>query len=678
MRWVYVYLLRVPALAALALGALAPLALHPSSPASPLLRGTFDVDATGVALITLMTILTAVGIVLNAEMVVRYGHLRFGVPELPGWLRQVVACPTAIELSRATAIASAAAMTSAVVLIVSLVWFGRDGRIASAIGVAAGAASAALVIALLIWLWKRTTAAAAQYLGVIVLWTPEGYLEPAEQASAYRSLDAPARPHLLPGHGFLTLAASVTLIVYAVLGLGRWADFPIPALGCIVVLIALLLYGCSAGAFLLDRFRVPLFVPALVLAIAASDWPQSDHYFDAPAVAAAPERVAPSDVLQTTLGDRAIVVAASGGGIQAAAWAAAVLARLEERHDHVHQRVRLISAVSGGSVGTMYYLDAIHNDRLNAASARAVVFDRASASSLDDIAWGLIYPDFWRFLTPMLVSSDRGYAAERAWARLAPGVTAPIGLWRRNVKSGTMPAVAFNATIEDTGGRIIMGTTDFPDAPLVDGRRIDRRRGQLNFAEWFPGREPTIVAAARMSATFTYVSPSARVERYQGAPAYHLVDGGYYDNYGVSSLIDWLRDAIIGRPSRLKRILILQIRGPMALTEPEPSKGRGVLRQILAPFRTLTAFRDTAQVTHNGTELQLLCEAAPPGIGVENVVFQYPSRAIPLSWHLTEEEREEVWQTAGSEMSDSLAKVAAFLDAPADGETPRDCQQFRR
>jgi hypothetical protein len=57
------------------------------------------------------------------------------------------------------------------------------------------------------------------------------------------------------------------------------------------------------------------------------------------------------------------VVAVNGGGIQAAAWAAQVLAGLEEacREEgcgrEFDEEVRLISSVSGGSVGTMYFVN---------------------------------------------------------------------------------------------------------------------------------------------------------------------------------------------------------------------------------------------------------------------------------------------------------------------------------
>ncbi|CAD5988588.1 hypothetical protein PCC9214_05417 (plasmid) [Planktothrix tepida] len=53
-----------------------------------------------------------------------------------------------------------------------------------------------------------------------------------------------------------------------------------------------------------------------------------------------------------------VVVATSGGGIQASGWTAKVLCGLQkELGESFTQSIGLISAVSGGSVGTMFFLD---------------------------------------------------------------------------------------------------------------------------------------------------------------------------------------------------------------------------------------------------------------------------------------------------------------------------------
>ena len=75
--------------------------------------------------------------------------------------------------------------------------------------------------------------------------------------------------------------------------------------------------------------------------------------------------IGPRSILERAIenDDRIILVAAGGGGIQASAWTARVLTGLEEicaekRPGRFSQSVKLLSGVSGGSVGIMYFVTA--------------------------------------------------------------------------------------------------------------------------------------------------------------------------------------------------------------------------------------------------------------------------------------------------------------------------------
>jgi len=381
--------------------------------------------------------------------------------------------------------------------------------------------------------------------------------------------------------------------------------------------------------------------------------------------------VAPAAALSAHGGNAAIIVTASGGGIHAAAWTASIAAQLEQEFgDAFHRSLRLFSAVSGGSVGTMYVVDAIEHGSFTSGGALKSAFVPATASSLDDIAWGLVYPDLVRFFAPYVVRLDRGQAAELAWRRLAPDLARPLTAWRPGVLAGSVPAVIFNTTLSDTGGRLVIGTTDMPcDA------HPPCRRGLETFATLYDEREPaittvdpSIVTAARLSATFTYVSPAARIDRaVRRSLAYHVVDGGYFDNYGVASAVEWL-DAATPPGSPIAHVLIIQIRGPVALQDPGAKAGRGTLEQITAPISTLLHFRDAAQVAHNNEELQLLCQTlAARNVAIETAVFQYPKCTAPLSWHLTQSERDDVWNAyADMNLARPRARVRSFLSGEFD------------
>jgi hypothetical protein len=273
------------------------------------------------------------------------------------------------------------------------------------------------------------------------------------------------------------------------------------------------------------------------------------------------------------------------------------------------------------------------------------------ASSLDDIAWGLAYPDLIRGFLP-LFRFDRGQALENAWTRDG-GVAALLGTWRDDVYAAKRPAIIFNATLVDTGERLLIGTTriGWESAP-----------GLRNFEDLYPGVDVQVVTAARLSAAFTYVSPAARPDL--PGPHYHVVDGGYYDNYGMSTLMQWLDQALEAAPPPSRRVLVIQIRGVPPEADPAPDGAHGWLYQALAPLEAMLRVRTTGQLSHNEDEYARLRQLwAARGVEIANAVFQFCGKEPPLSWHLTGREKtaiEDEWRRE-IESGTGWPVVRAFL-----------------
>src|SRR3954470_22239448 len=292
----------------------------------------------------------------------------------------------------------------------------------------------------------------------------------------------------LPGH---RLAASLMLLsagLYVVIG--RQMKDPnageVPTLAYVLLLQLILCWVLAGVAFFLDRYRIPLALPIAALVIVTGTSGGSDHYFKTMASWGS-ERVSPTEALSAhppgaAAPRSAIIVAANGGGIQAAAWTARVLTGLQEecraqlgRGCRFAESVRLISSVSGGAVGAMYVTAAYEHGTLPDTTALERVVLRAEASSLEHVGWGLLYRDIFRPLYPHFDYEDRGSALEEAWQREVD-LNAPLESWRDDVRSGERPATIFNATISDSGERFLMGTANPQEA-----------EGRLNFERLFAG-----------------------------------------------------------------------------------------------------------------------------------------------------------------------------------------------
>ncbi len=476
--------------------------------------------------------------------------------------------------------------------------------------------------------------------------------------------------HILAAGGFgLTLGVYVFLGWYGYERLGK--ERTVPAL-CSALMVLVL--GCSvlsALSFYLDLWHVPLLLILTIWGVITTQTKASDHYYDLLKVRhGARPAPTPVETVRATKNDcrgRIVVVAANGGGIQAAAWAAQVLEGLSEEIPGFKESVRLISSVSGGSLGSVCYAHSLANPTAEGA------FVAASRSSLDEVAWGLSWPDLISSIFPWITKNfvGRGRALERAW--IANGKTSdedsfslldkPLSEWNAAVRSGDMPALIMNATLVESGNRLLLGTTRFT--------KNESSRARLDATKLHgETRDVAAVTAARLSASFPYVTPAARFEDKKPQP--HVVDGGYYDNYGMSTLVEWLDEALCADQESdtspaVKSVLVLQVHGAPVSRDGDPQSGdltdRGWFFQIGAPIVTLANVRGAGQIAHNDIELLQLQQRWFGTVPIHSVTLEFPDEDAPLSWHLTQSQRENVldrWDRCEAVLQ-ARVQIAAFL-----------------
>ncbi|HSY79484.1 MAG TPA: hypothetical protein VK884_07740 [Verrucomicrobiae bacterium] len=379
------------------------------------------------------------------------------------------------------------------------------------------------------------------------------------------------------------------------------------------------------------------------------------------------------------------IVCASGGGIEASAWTAKVLTGLEKEFPQSFTNsIGLISSVSGGSVGAMFYLD--HRYRPNSALDPDDIVGEAEVPSLSAALWGLIGPDTFRFLTyglPIRYSKiDRGWALEQVWRGAPtslnpnePAIDEKFSDWRNALRQGKLPAVVFNATNVYTGYPVLIGTAEIPKHVAKPDTSTPENVIQIGDGEGQYGNADIAAAtAARLSASFPYVTPVATGFCRDGrqcpeAPSdkTYLCDGGYYDNFGVWSAVNWLQ-AILNdqaRRKRFKKIVILEIwSAPFDKPENLPQ-----VNQLSAPASALLSVRTASQLARNQAEIGLLQNEYPDLI--EHVIFEVPEPG-PLSWMLSDNQKDQIkndWNNA--QKTEAMKQMTAiFQSAPASTAHP--------
>ena len=112
------------------------------------------------------------------------------------------------------------------------------------------------------------------------------------------------------------------------------------------------------------------------------------------------------------------------------------------------------------------------------------------ASSLENVGWGALYPDLQRVFFPHFSYDDRGSALETSWLEHFYGnreqLERPLSEWNEDARTGRRPAVIFNATITDSGERMLMSTA--PPAPAIGRQTLGR--------SIYPYQDVNIVTAA--------------------------------------------------------------------------------------------------------------------------------------------------------------------------------------
>ena len=530
------------------------------------------------------------------------------------------------------------------------------------------------------------------------------------------------------GHIYATWIALVSLTIYLLLG--EWRQYQIdpgslaplwkglfsllnrvsaleplpaalPALAWVFFFVTMTVWVLSGVTYCIDRWRIPLFSLILVAIILTGGNSKTDNYYRS-CPAGGPQanaerypycpsedplnepRPKPRDLLQLRQpAGKLVLVSAPGGGIQSAAWTTFVLWKLDEASGgRLIPNVGAISSVSGGSVGIFH---------LAAAGFKAKqAFLHATQPTIDDVAWGYMVPDQQRIFLPYIRNSviDRGWALECASERAAErdecrNHESPLNLDSPEIKpSANVPALIMNATMMERGGPIVFSTSEFlppdpqtPNAPLPTCGPKIAGFGMQDFTELY-GRRIRLMTAARLSASFPYVSPAARTFDLEPlCPDYHLQDGGYFDNYGIFSLITWLRHGLepFGDHPPFNKILLIRLNAfPEGQVYPTVAGWRG---QLVYPPEGFLHARDTAQQNAGDTAVEILSDQLKgQGIHLQPADFRYEVKGTtpqiekacsnpPLNWVLTPRQKEcfeAVWN-ANETLKGSRDAVVGYL-----------------
>ncbi|GFZ89000.1 hypothetical protein [Dyella caseinilytica] len=522
---------------------------------------------------------------------------------------------------------------------------------------------------------------------------------------------------MLPLSIFLaTLILNVLLMVLVVIQ-PRQFD----GMGSLAVLLIAGSFFCMSGGFLCmlaDRRGVPLLSLLALMATSLHAMHLNDNHrvrqyplmstHQRPAPPPADNRPTFESYARAWLQSRCmpqracpvIMVSSEGGGLRSAAWTAMVLSRFTALVDQalppnggepMFERYLFAgSGVSGGSLGLAAYVAALQVTPATGELAQKRTEHMLNHDFLAPVMANAWFVDFTQRWLPGALFDDRGRALTRALEQAAQEQNIDVfarpfsALYQHTDGSvaTTSPALFLNSTTVGQGWRFVQDPfrpfTKSPWTTAYDGSR------------WLDPRVP-LSEVVLNSARFTYLSPAGTLQT-AAAPGqplptpagFQLVDGGYFENSGTTTLREIIQRLriIAAKQQQPLQIIVLHISNDPSLhdfvdahdpTQPLPLYSAACPRvpspteqasygEATAPIVALLDTRD-ARGEYARAELlsSLAIQPADPGNGdilwhMRLCPGNYP---LPLGWTISPPVFDEMHRQL--EQNYPLATMATWL-----------------
>jgi len=496
-----------------------------------------------------------------------------------------------------------------------------------------------------------------------------------------------------------TLAVAIGLFGFFAVSPERFA----PAVGSTPILLLAgagwIAFGSAADLFGM-RARFPVFTTLLIIAVVFSFWndnhavrvlskAQTQKWDDRPNV-----EKALSDWKDRQLrrplprsGDKypLFVVAAEGGGIRAAYWAATVLGTIQDSNPCFADQLFALSGVSGGSLGSAVFTALLADQHYRSPNFRCGDRD---APRLTDKAQEILGEDF---LAPAIAATLYPDLFQRVWFRPIPHFDRARALeisweqaWKQYAGNDRfaqafdklwfgqtdhwLPALFLNSTVVETGKRLIVS-----NLRLTNDEFNDVEDAQ----QFFDKDALPLSAAVHLSARFTYVSPAGTLTK-NGEVRGRAVDGGYFENSGTTAAleilktVDQLRVRVDGTPdpfwSKVESIVIHISNEPVdpeysdthlateGQKKDKASRPTACCNEVWSPLRTLLATRGARGVYARETTRW----HAGHDHFLQFGLCQNGAAKIPLGWVLSDVVQKEMSTQLDRKICDAFDNPGSF------------------
>ncbi|MBI1305965.1 MAG: hypothetical protein GC181_05065 [Bacteroidetes bacterium] len=324
------------------------------------------------------------------------------------------------------------------------------------------------------------------------------------------------------------------------------------------------------------------------------------------------------------------LVMAEGGGIRSAYWTSGVIGKLNEDHPDFVNHIYAYSAVSGGALGTMVLGSVTNKSPGEISNCSRFML---SEDYLAPVTAGLTFQDMLqRFIPFPVVKFDRMRILEHSWEqgwKYCNNNQSTIN-WNNGFIStfanNDFPLFILNSTHVESGMRAVISNV-----------KLNRlREGHIKDVLDTLQCDIPISTAIGLSSRFPFMTPPALLRKPNGKVWGSLVDGGYYENLGVKTMLEVYEvlKVIAVRREFPVRFHLIAIRNTKTTSREKPVRG---MFELMSPMITFSNIWENTGDEALQSARNLL--AAYGDNLIEIHLWRDDHENIPLGWYLSDEAR---------------------------------------
>lgn len=342
-----------------------------------------------------------------------------------------------------------------------------------------------------------------------------------------------------------------------------------------------------------------------------------------------------------------VLLNVSGGGLRSTLFTIEVLKRLDSlSQGRFFPHVHMIAGSSGGMIGAAYYRSLYYNGGPTSTQP-----DQLADDLLNPVVFALATHDLlFRFKKIELAGRkylwDRGYAFDRRLAQNSGGLLDhPLAYYKKHEDSGRWPNLILSPTLVADGRKLLIanqGWSFLTYSRYQQAGKEERRYDAVEFGRLFAQQDPGALyfpTALRMSASFPYITPLVSLPT---EPPLQVIDAGVRDNEGLELSLRYLKEFETWLKEEVGPIMIVEIKAnrpdQVSIEVPQPSRLNDLLLPVEGVVRSFGNFQSFNKALLLNWSEDLL------SMPVEYFRFSLldEKEAVSLSWHLTENEKQQV------------------------------------